>query len=175
MKKITIQFHATLDEIIEYINEMSTEFGLTVTIMRLKPFGLELATQQLLAEKLPSNSDIRIFFAKATPTIEASSPNKFYDMNPGIIGLHIGQLTDLGLKESAFSFMSDEQEKIDLANKLASKLKRITKAGVFAINPKNGAEAALRSHRYTEGAKSLYDTGVKILPLAGNSFIKLCD
>lgn len=173
MKKISIQFHATLTELVEYINAMLSEFGLAVTIMTPKPFALKKGGGQLSVDDFSSENDTRIIFTKEKPIIDASSPNNFYDLNPGTIGLHVGRLTDQGLKESAFSFMSDDQNKIDLANKLASRLKKITKAGAIAINPISGAEAVVRSHRYTEGAKSMYDGGVRMLPLAGNSLIKL--
>lgn len=40
MKKIMIQFHATLEELVEYINSISSELGLFVTVMVLRPFAL---------------------------------------------------------------------------------------------------------------------------------------
>lgn len=107
--------------------------------------------------------------------MDATSPNNFYDLNQGTIGLHIGRLTEQGLKESALAFMSDDKDKVAIANKVASKLKKLTKAGAIAVNPVNGAEANARSHRYTSGAKALYDEGIKILPVAGNSFFKFSD
>jgi len=107
--------------------------------------------------------------------MDATSPNNFYDLNQGTIGLHIGRLSEQGLKESALAFMSDDKEKAAIATKVASKLKRLTKAGAIVVNPINGAEANARSHRYTSGAKALYDDGVKILRVAGNSFFKLFD
>lgn len=175
MKKIMIQFHATLDELVDYVNRISSELGLFVTVMALKPFSLREVDGELCVNTMSIDGDVRIIFTTQKPSTDASTPNCFYDQNPGTIGLHIGRMTEQGLKESSLAFMSDDNEKIAIANKAASKLKKITKSGVIAVNPVNGGEANIRSHRYTEGAKDLYDEGVKILPLAGNSILKLSD
>ncbi|PWK52946.1 hypothetical protein [Pleionea mediterranea] len=175
MKKIMIQFHATLEELVEYVNSISSELGLVMTLMVLSPFSVRKLGGELSVDDLNIDGNIRIIFTSQKPSMDASSPNNFYDLNPGTIGLHIGRLTEKGLKESVLAFMSDDKEKAAMANKIASRLKKKTKAGAIAVNPVNGVEASARSHRYTQGAKSMYDDGVKILPVAGNSFFKLPD
>lgn len=175
MKKIMIQFHSTYEELVEYINTISSELGLVMTLMVLSPFAVRKIESELSIDDLNIEADIRIIFTNQKPSMNASSPNNFYDLNPGAIGLHIGRLTEQGLKESALAFMSDDKEKIAIANKVASRLKKATKSGAVAVNPANGAEVNARSHRYTLGAKSMYDEGIKILPVAGNSFFKLAD
>lgn len=178
MKSIMIQFHATLEELVEYLNSVSSDLGLIMTMMILKPFTLKQIEGGLTLDGLLQSGkdvDIRLLLTKDKPDLSASSPNNFLDLNPGAVVLDIGCLSELGLHESALSFMSDEKGKITVANKLASKLKKITKSGVIAVNPVSGAEANIRSHRYSVGAKAKYDEGVKILPIAGNSFLKLPD
>ncbi len=175
MKKIMIQFHATLEELVEYLNSVSSELGLVMTMMILKPFALNVVKGELSLDELALERDIRILLTKAEPNLEGESPNKFYDLNPGTVDLDIGKLSKIGLHESALSFMSDDKEKISLANKLASRLKKRTHAGAIAVNPVSGAEANARTHRYTDGAKAMYNDGVKILPVAGNCFFKLAD
>jgi len=170
-----IQFHSTLEELTEFINSVSSEFKLFVTVMVLRPFSLKEIDVEMAVETLSSDGDIHIIFTAQKPTMDASSPNAFYDLNQGTIGLYIGRLTDQGLKESGLAFMSDDKEKTAIANKVASRLKKITKAGAIAVNPVNGAEASFRSHRFTAGAKALHDEGVKILPVAGNSIFRLID
>jgi hypothetical protein len=175
MKKIMIQFHATLEELVEYINSVHSEFGSFMTLMVLRPFTLKAIDGKISADELQCNGDTRIVFTEEKPNITASSPNEFYDSNPGSVGLHIGKLTVDGLQESALAFMSDDKDKAAKATKIASRLKRITKAGATAVNPVNGAEVNARAHRYTQGAKSKYDQGVKILPVAGTSYYRLPD
>lgn len=175
MKKIMVQFHATQEELVEYINSVNSEFGLFMTMMVLRPFALNKMDGEMSVDDLMFDGDIRIIFTKEEPIITTSSPNEFYDANLGSVGLHIGRLTEEGLKESALAFMSDDKDKAAMANKFASRLKKMTKAGAIAVNPVNGAEANVRSHRHTKRAKLMYDQDIKILPVAGNSFYKLPD
>lgn len=175
MKSIMIQFHANLEELVEYLNSVSSELGLNITMMILKPFTLRVIEGEVSLDDLVLDGDIRILLTKENPTLGALSPNKFYDINPGTVDFDIGQLTEMGLQESALAFMSDDKEKISIANKIALRLKKITKAGAIAVNPVTGAEANVRTHRYTKGAKAKYDEGVKMLPVAGNSILKLLD
>lgn len=170
-----IQFHATIEELVEYMNTVSKELGLIMTIMTLRPFSLKTIKGLLSLQDIHLNSDIRVILTKDELHIGATSPNNFYDLNPGAIGLHIGRLTERGLEESALAFMSDDTDKIAIANKVASKLKKITKAGAVAVNPNTGEQGKLRTHRYTVGAKKLYDESVKILPVAGTALLKLIE
>ncbi len=158
MKSISIQFHATTEELLSFIVTISSEFSLIITMMTLKPFKLEIVEGELTLSDLASKleeGDLRLILNVSSPDVRSTSPNSFLDKNPGSIVLDIGDLSDLGLKESSLSFMSDEKTKISIANRVASRLKKITKSGAIAVNPINGAEAKIRSHRYTEGAKFL--------------------
>lgn len=168
-----IQYHATLEEIVQFSNSIQTESKCIVTLMSLKPFKLSEVSGDLSINNKCFENDVRIIFTQSKLLNHATSPNHFYDLNPGVIDIDVGYLTENGLRESLFSFMSDEQDKIDFANILTKKLKKITKAGIIAVNPVSGAEAKVRSHRYTSGAKSMYDQGVKIIPLGGGLFYKL--
>jgi len=178
MKSISIQFHATTEELLNFIVSASSELGLIMTMMILRPFNLKIVegglTHSELASKL-KEGDLRLVLSTNSPSIDSTSPNSFLDKNPGSIVLDFGRLSDLGLGESALSFISDEKDKISIANKVASRLKKITKTGVIAVSPINGAEVKIPSHRYTEGAKLGYDEGIKILPIAGNNLYKLPD
>jgi hypothetical protein len=175
LKKIMIQFHATSEELVEYLNSVSNELDLIMTVMPLRPFSLKRIDDLLSLQNIDVNSDIRVILTKDELHVGATSPNNFYDLNPGTIGLDIGRLTERGLEESALTFMSDDADKIAIANKVASKLKKITKAGVVAINPNTGKQAKVRTHRYTADAKKLYDEGVKIVPLGGFILFKLIE
>jgi len=173
MKKIMMQFHATSSELVGYINSMRLESGWFVTTMVLRPFGLMEIGEPFSTNDILSDGDQRVVFTEAKPNLSVSSQNEFYDRNRGSVGVHIGRLTEEGLKESALAFMSGDQDKVAAAIAFVSRLKKITKAGAVAVSPVNGAEVKIPHHRYTEGAKSLCLQGVKILPIAGNSFYRL--
>lgn len=123
MKKIMLQFHATLEELVEYINSVNSEFGLFMVMMVARPFIVKLVNGKMSVNDLKIDGDIRIIFLEEKPNVSASSQNEFYDFNLGSIGLHIGRLTEEGMKESALAFMSDDKDKTAMANKIASRLK----------------------------------------------------
>lgn len=175
MKKIMIQFHATIEEIVEFINMVSKELGLKVSVMILKPFAIKEINDSISLGDIDLDKMIRVIFSKNNLNLRAISPNVFYDLNPDVINLDIGQLKLGGLEESALSFMSNNSDQIAIANKVASKLKKMTKSGVIAVNPETGDESMVKSNRYTAGAKEMYLNGIKILATGGFINFKLVD
>lgn len=176
MKSLLIQFHAESNEIIGFIKSISRELGLTIALIVLRPFKLRPIENLEDVDEILSfgeKADLRIAMKNGELDLEAKSPNHFLDLNPDCIMLDIGCFTGATLNESSLSFRSDDMEAIRIANKVANKLKKLTKAGAIAVNPDTGAEAMIRTHRYTAGAKRKYDEGVKILPVAGKSLFKL--
>lgn len=173
MRKMTTQFHATLEEIVGYANSVKSELGLVVTLANFRPFLPKIVEGDLTVHDLDDGRYDIIVFTKLKPVTNAASQTVFFDLNPGMVNLRVGGLTEKGLEESALSFMSDDDEKIALATKLASRLKKLTKAGAVVCNPITGAEAFNRNRRYTPGAKLLCEAGVKILALGGRNFYKL--
>lgn len=173
MKSIVIQFHANAEELAGYVNLASSDLGLSPYMMHFKPFGINRISSDVTPDMLRVDADIEIIFTNEQLDLSADSQNGFLDRNPGLTLLSVGNLTEQGLDESGLACLSDDHGQVALAKKLATRLKKITKAGAIAVNPVSGAEANIRSHRYTEGAKSLYEEGVKILPIAGTSTYKL--
>lgn len=178
MKTIMIQFHSTVEELLEFVEVVETDFDLSVTVMIMKPFSLKEFNRELDMGALRGaieTSDVNLILTNGKASLGASTQNQFLDLNPGSIVINIGKLSSGVLHESGLAFMSDDELKIKIANKVAAKLKKITNAGAIAVNPVTGAEAKIRSHRYTEGAKAKYEEGVKIVPIAGNNIFKLLD
>ncbi|NVB39634.1 hypothetical protein G6O69_17460 [Pseudenhygromyxa sp. WMMC2535] len=80
------------------------------------------------------------------------------DVNNKLLTLELGSLGPRGLSESHLSTL----ESTPTWKKIASDLKRRTKAGMKGRHEKNGAEGTYRNFRYTPGAKQLYDEGVSL-------------
>ena len=94
-------------------------------------------------------------------------------------GLYVeaGALTNTGLEESVIAYSKEEIQfrKTDPKAVLSRFKKEFSKAGVTAFNEKTGAESILKNHRYTERAKDLYNSGIRIVPFGGGKtvFVKL--
>lgn len=178
MKSISIQFHATIEELVQFVETASADLGLPVTMMVLQPFSLKSVDGKIdIDELLALLEDSFVEFVLSADEVNenATSTLNFADHNPGRIYVQIGQSTPGSLQQSALMFMSDDEDKIRTANRVASRLKKMTKAGMIAVNPDTGAEAKIRIFRYTDGAKAKYDEGIKLLPVAGKSILKIPD
>ena len=176
MRKMSIQFHATIGELVEFVETVSSDLGLLVTKMVLKPFSLKDVDGKLDIDELLTqleSSYVEFILSADKINRNATSPLNFADVNPGRTYVQIGKSVSGGLQESCLSFMSDDEDKIKIAAKVASKLKKITKVGMIVVNPDTGAEANSRNRRYTEGAKTEYDKGVKLFPVAGKNILKI--
>jgi len=56
--------------------------------------------------------------------------------------------------------------------KIARELKNMTTAGSWAVDPRSGAKAFYRDHRYTESVRSLERKGFRIISLGGGSLMR---
>lgn len=166
-----IQFHSNINELVEFLNLVSFELDLRIVIMSFNPFNLKEKENLITLDDLDGLSMIRIVLFKDRMNLNAKSPNEFYELNSGTINLDVGKKNLNGLEESALGFKSEDNEKIVIANRVASMLKKITKSGVIAVNPETADESIVKSHRYTKGAKEMYIEGVKLLTIGG--FINL--
>jgi len=178
MKKSIIQFHATPEELFEFLNCLRNEVKFSVAIIGWKPFSLKLVSkyEEFDFNKLGTigKSDfIRVVISSSESLTPADSEGRFYNQNAGSVTIDIGVYSDNSLGESALSFMSSNIDEIEFANKIISRLKKITSAGVMAVNPDTGAESIIKTHRYTQAAKMLYDSGIRIMPIAGKAYLKL--
>ena len=176
MYSVLVQFHSTVEELVEFVQFTSSTFDLATVLLILKPFEVEVVSgglKLLEVKEVLQSSDVRLVLLRESVDVSALNPDDFLKKNPDSIEFDVGRSIDKTLEESALSFMSNSEDAYSIAKKIASKLKKITKAGVIAVNPESGDEAKIRNHRYTKGAKLMYDEGFKILPVAGNNFLKL--
>jgi hypothetical protein len=174
--KLSIQFHSTLEESIEFVNSVSDDLSLFVAIVNMLPiFKIKAVAELSIADFEENDVDTWIVFSQSNSILSCESVNQFNELNSTLISLRIGSQKRYELKESFLSFMSDDREAYQVAKKIAGHLKNRTKPGVVAFNPLNGAEVKLNTHRYSKGAKAMYLQGIKLLPLAGNSLLKIPD
>lgn len=173
MKKITIQFHATFDEVSCYASDMATRFNLFATLVKRNPFSIHTLQKESDFFETSNESRLAIFLTQKSPNINANSFIEFRNAHSGSVNIEVGLVTPQGLKESFFSFMSEDEGEIKIASTLARELKKRTKSAPISFNIVTGAESIARTHRYTQGAKNLYDNGVSILHLASKIQFRL--
>ena len=178
MSKINIQFHSKVNEIIAFVKECIQEFQVYAVTMRFKPeFKATLVDKanDIDNEFFKGNNIRSIFFLLNKPSMFIKNERKFLSENPGSLFIEIGNQTENGLKESCLSAMTDDPTLLKCWKKIANKLKKITFAGAWSINPHTSAKYFFKNHRYTSGAKELEVNGIKMLPAAGWNIYKFSE
>lgn len=169
MSKINVQFHAEPNEIVTLIKECVKEFNLYVVLVKLQPsFTATLInTSDDVLENVATCNTNRVCLCINQPNTLANSYLEFIDRNPDCLSITIGKFCDDKLEESVLATKTENIETFKVWKKVVKKLNFITLAGVWVVNPSNEAKAFYKQHRYTEGAKKLFEDGVKIMPVAG--------
>ena len=174
MADISIQFHALAEELLPFVKQCVTDFGLHVVAMRFFPFdAIEVKPDRLDAIFLESSPYRELGFTLHEPSLPVKSNTDYYDKNPDGLRIDIQRKSDKGLRQTWLTARTDNPEALSVWKKVAKRLRKMTQAGVLAINPDTGATALSRSFRYTAGAKAMELSGVKMLPAAGGCVLKL--
>lgn len=172
MSDISIQFHALPEELIPLLEQWVADYALHVVALQSKPF-IAFETQQGALREVFDSGVVRLAFTLVAPDLSAKTSNEFADKNTNKMLVEVGRLSSSGLGESWLTSRATDKAASSTWQKIARKLRAVTKQGVRAINPKTGESALLKHHRYTGGAKALDEQGVVILPAAGTSVLKL--
>jgi hypothetical protein len=169
---ILIQFHAALEELTQFLCDVTEEIPVHVTAFRFAPFR---ATQVDISdlELTMQDTSVRELALTLEPPLPAGTASDFAGQNPSALRLDIGRLSEQGLRESCLSVRTTDDGAILQWKKVAQRLRKITQAGAIAVNPVTGATSRLRSHRFTPRAKQLDDDGVAIRPVAGSALLHL--
>lgn len=171
MSKLSLQFHAMPDEISTLSADLINDASVFTTKISGTPLGF---TQLGKGEFVRVDPTTRaLAFTLSAPNLSAQSFNAFRSANPDALILSIGQIGDRGLAESWLSAMSENEAAMKRWRKTASRLRSETLTGAMAVNPRNGATALMKDHRFTVGVKKANLNGLLLLPAAGNSVVRL--
>jgi hypothetical protein len=140
--------------------------------VKFPPFEACQVDREAIETAFTDDSVERIFLTLRPPVLPAIGMNDFLSRNPDALILDIGRQSESGLKESWLSARTDNKEAISTWRRLAKKLRAMTRTGVTAVNPKTGATARLKDHRFSEGAKLLESEGFPMLPVAGSARLR---
>ena len=173
MSDISIQFHALPEEILPLLQDFIAKIGPGIVAIRFRPFEAVTCDPAKMDDAFGDESVRRIAFTLTAPVVAAEGMNAFLDKNPDVLLLDIGRRSERGLGESWLSAKGVQPEVARKWGLLVRRLRAITEEGAIAVNPKSGATAKVKGHRFTRGAKLLEMEGVSILPAAGTTILKL--
>jgi hypothetical protein len=167
MTDINIDFHATPDELCDWVREWSNFGEIHLVVMRFPPISFEEISVDKIPDVFADSAVRRISFLLQPfdPSIKYQSD--FDDEYNHQLVLEVGRSTPDGLGESWIACRTDNAEALNLWRRIANDLKARTDYGLTAINRQTGETGFYKKHRYSQGAKALDDKGVPILSIVG--------
>lgn len=170
MSKVSLQFHATPDELLALASTWAAEHDLRMAVERFFPkirfiavHGTELGSAIQLHLDGVWN---RIWFSKTPLEIDYSTDPPFAG-KPECMALVAGNMTPDGLRESALGAVSVDNMALRTWRIVIKAAKCTLLTGAWVLNPATGARQRLAGHYFTEGALALSQSGVKMLAVAG--------
>jgi hypothetical protein len=172
MGDISLQFHATPEEILPQLVAFLDQRAIDITAIKFPPFEARQVDKQDLTSIFQDASVRRVALTLSAPKLPVNSMNAFLDQNAGALILDLGRRDEAGLNESWLTTRTQDRNALTIWRVFAKRLRLITRTGVVAINPQTGASVKLSEHRFSEGAKTLEREGVPMLPVAGTSRLR---
>ena len=173
MADISIQFHALPEELFFFVEEVIRDFRVNLVAMQLRPFKLKEVSATNIQNFFAKEPTFRrLAFLVGEPVLPSVHELDFANKNPDHLRLDVGMKTDRGLCQSWLSARTENHDAMAVWKKIAAHIKKTTKQGVTAVNPKTGATSNMKSFRYTAEAKALAEQGVPMLPIAGASLLR---
>lgn len=157
MGSFSIQFHATPDELTDFVSQWASMDGVHCAAVWYQPYSVFEVEPTGVVDAVERGAR-RFVFGENVLCTEVSGNNELLDKNPGLLILEVGQLSELGLGESHLS----TTEAGVVWKAIARSLRRATKAGATAVNETTGAAAPARTHRFTKGAQELCRAGTRM-------------
>lgn len=162
---MNFQFHAKKEEVLKFLLECMEKNALTMVGVK--------GGKNFFCEEIKSNHDISLLYeyqmfilSRDSIAITEGSYNQFITKQKGNLMIHLGEENNKILKESSMGVLAEGE--IDaLWKSIVNKFKRKLLKGAWVINPNNGGKGYERSHRYSIGAKEMYNRGIVIGAWAG--------
>jgi hypothetical protein len=179
MTHFALPLHATREELVAIAGKWAAEHELHVAIERWFPtYG---------AEAVPLGADIDEAIARFEPVrriclrrgpFYTGAVNQMQHLvrNPESFVMVLEPLTEDGLRATALtSRMGDEDALRWWVGLVREELVANLTSGAWAIDPEGGGRRYIPGHSYTQGARELFDDGVRMLAAAGSAYFEFDD
>jgi hypothetical protein len=160
MASFSNQFHATLDELIDFVKDVLRQQCVYATALH-HPFRTEPVSGDNIRDVLSLSSVSKIVFTESPPILlSATTGTQLLDKNEGSLELHIGRLRDGSLEQSWLSTTNASPT----WKKINALLKSRTTAGMLSARASEKARKPVlyRDFRFTIGAKTLSEQGTAL-------------
>ena len=170
MSSINVQFHALREELFHFIENWSKSFNFYIIQVKLFP---ETSAHLVPDFNEFKENDLRtqetdfIYLGLSPPDLSITKNHDFLDKNPNYLNIHLGKISDEGLRESSVGGITNDSEVLKIWKKITANVRKETSTGLWIINPVLMKKGFEKRARFTQGAYNLAKNGVKLLPAAG--------
>ncbi|MCM1501029.1 MAG: hypothetical protein NC124_21435 [Clostridium sp.] len=169
MHQMNLQFHATYKEIIFFVNEIAELYDLKIYGIQLFPefycnqLSYDIVDNTIQYEEIIlSKNELKIF--------DREKYHNYLTEKRGDLMFSLGEDDGKILGESAMGALSNDEIN-PLWKKIRRKFTKNLLKGAFVVGRKG--KQYYPNHWYSKGAKELYQQGVCIKPIAGNTYYEL--
>ncbi len=170
MSKISFQFHSMPEELPWLIEQICKDGDISAFAIPKGRAQVE-AISSSRKEYAIESSNLIAFIIDSPRGQHSKISTDFMAANSNALFLEVGSLTKSGLQESWIYAMTGDADAMRRWRSIAKRLRSQMVSGISAKDPDTGAVAPLKNHRFTDGARDAALRGVRMLPVAGNSFL----
>lgn len=174
MTKLSSQFYATPAEVADFVRGVLRRYRVWAGLVRKHPFRLDPVEPGADVDDDAVAVADWVVFTLAPVESEVASAKELGALAADALTLEIGRVDDDGLRQSWLRAMTENDAAMKVWGRVARDLRAITYAGVTAVDPATGVPGPVsRTLRCTSGARELDARGVRILPAAGTTLLRL--
>ena len=166
MARFINQFHATLDEHINFVRDVLDQYGVYATAVG-HPFRAEAVSTENVSKVLSQPDVWSIVFTESAPVLSVKHEGELLDKNEGSLVLTIGKIVGQILEESSLGTMNASP----VWKKINKLFKTRTRAGVIGTHAETGISKFYHDHRLSAGAIALSEQGTELRQYAQMSVV----
>ena len=169
MGNTNIDFHATPEEIIFFVNRIIEEYNLKIISTRSCPkFEFKVIEQSNFYDNKEYLCSSRFIILCEQIPIELSNDyNVFFAQNRDNLIIQIGESKSEYMIESTMGTICQDSEKIRVWKSVIKQFKKKLYQGVWVNNPYRKAKQYYKNLYFSEGALIAYKSGVVMKAFAG--------
>ena len=168
MEKLSIQYHATHEDILEFISAIDERYVVGKVILFPDFKVVEVGKEAKAAEI----EDADMLVISKSNIQQSDDYNSFIKMQDNNLVIRLGKEHDNKLYESSM-FVWTERELDNDFVKIIKSFKKQMRRGAWVLNPNSGVKKYYNNLLYTDRARQAYEKGVTICPIAGWNLFEL--
>jgi hypothetical protein len=174
MGNIQFQFHVHPNELLDWIEEWTSMFGLHIATISYQPMYKARAVADVKAILRELRSNIypdELWLSRSPFAFSATTKSATENANKYSLFIAFPQLSSAGLRESVVGAEDGTNEDAKLWRRLVKSIKGKCERGLWVVNPRLKLKKYYKTAYFTKGACAASRAGLLLLPVAGGNIM----